>query len=124
MNLETPYRRPDRVAHQILQIIGEIASRNVDISHLGFVTFTKVDLTSDLKLANIFYSVIQPKFDIEKITERLNGQRSVFRKYLGAEMRIKYTPELKFFHDDALDYAEKLERVFKDIHSAEDEIDN
>lgn len=124
MNLDTPYRRPDRVAQQILQIIGEIASRNIDLTSLGFITFTKAEISSDLKQAKIFYSVIQPKLDLDKISGRLNRLSSAFRKYLGPELSIKSTPELHFYHDDSLEYADKLNKLLSNINPSEDDNDN
>ncbi len=115
MNLATPYRRPDRVAQQILEILGEIAARNIDLSHLGFITFTRVEITSDLKQAKIYFSVIQPKPDNSSVIERLNRLSSAFRKYLGPELRIKHTPELQFIHDESLEYAEKMNKLLSDL---------
>lgn len=114
MNNE-PYRRPDRVAQQILQIIGEIATKYIDLSYLGFITFSKVLLSNDLKYAKVFYSVIQPRYSQAELNEKLNHQASVFRKHLGAEMRIKHTPEIKFIHDESFEYAEKMNRLISQV---------
>jgi len=120
LNLATPYRRPDRVAHQILEILGEIATRNIDLSHLGFITFTRVEISNDLKQAKVFFSVIQPKPDLVYVAKRLNGLGSAFRKYLGPEMRIKHTPELQFIHDDSLEYADKMNKLLSELHSGDE----
>ncbi|MCK5330419.1 MAG: 30S ribosome-binding factor RbfA [Candidatus Marinimicrobia bacterium] len=124
MNSATPYRRPDRVAQQILQILGEIASRNIDLSTLGFVTFTSVRITSDLKQAKVFFSVIQPKPNFEVVTRKLNRLSSAFRKYMGPALRIKFTPELIFIHDESLEYSEKMNRLLSDLHHPRDENDS
>ncbi|MFH1852310.1 MAG: 30S ribosome-binding factor RbfA [Candidatus Neomarinimicrobiota bacterium] len=123
MNPETPYRRPDRVAQQILEIIGEISTRNINLKNFGFITFTKVQVTSDLKLAKVFYSVIEPKTEISAVTDHLNHMAGAFRKYLGPALKIKYTPELLFIHDESLEYAQKINQLFEDIH-ARDEADD
>ena len=67
-----PYSRSDRVGKQILNIISTIAVRNIDLSFLGFVTFTKVDISPDLKNAKIFYSVINKKVSDEDLDIAIN----------------------------------------------------
>ncbi len=123
MSPDTPYRRPERVAHQILQILGDITTRYIDISNLGFITFTHVHLANDLKYAKVYFSVINPVPNMESVTQRLNAMQSAFRKYLAAELKIRYTPELTFIHDETLEYAEKLDKIFDELHQQQENDD-
>lgn len=123
MNSALPYRRPERVAQQILQIIGEIAARNVDLSFLGFVTFTKVRISSDLKHAKVFFSVLRPVPDVVGVANRLNELSPAFRKYLGPQLHIRFTPELVFIHDEGPEYAEKIEQLFERLHTEQSDGD-
>ena len=43
MDHNKPYDRIDRVNNQILDILGDILIKHIDLSYLGFVTFTKID---------------------------------------------------------------------------------
>ena len=52
---------------------------------------------------------------MEKIDLELNSKAKAFRKYLGQNLRIKFTPELKFFYDDTNSYIEKIEKIFHDL---------
>ena len=58
MNSNKPYNRLDRINNQILDILSDIMMKNVDLSHLGFITFTSVDVAPDLRTAKIYYSVL------------------------------------------------------------------
>ena len=100
MSNERPYKRTDRVASEILSILGQIQTQYIDLSVLGFITFTHVSISKDLKNAKIFYSVVNNKKTMDKIDSQLNLKAKAFRKYLGQNLRIKFTPELKFFYDD------------------------
>ena len=51
MDYNKPYDRIDRVNNQILDILGDISVKHIDLSHLGFVTFTKIDTSRDLRIA-------------------------------------------------------------------------
>ena len=64
-----PFSRAERVSQQVLKTINEIISRDLDLRKYGFITFSSVKMTSDLKHANLYYSVINPKMNLEKVTE-------------------------------------------------------
>ena len=80
MDHNKPYDRTDRVNNQILGILGDILIKHIDISHLGFVTFTKIDTTRDLRIAKVYYSVLNPTFSKEKINIEINKFRRPFKK--------------------------------------------
>ena len=117
MKPERPFERTDRVANEIHSILGQIQNQYIDISYLGFVTFSKVIISPDLKHAKVFFGVVNKKKTIENITIELNKKSKAFRKYLGKELRIKFTPQLKFYYDDTMSYTEKLDTIF---HNLED----
>ena len=115
MRSERPYKRTDRVASEILNILGDIQTQYIDLSYLGFITFTHVLISKDLKNAKIFYSVVNNKKSMDKIDSELNSKAKAFRKYLGQNLRIKFTPELKFFYDDTNSYIQKIEKIFHNL---------
>lgn len=116
MKPEKPYKRTERIEQQILEILGEIKVRNIDLSHLGFITFTSAKIAPDLRQAKIFYSVIKPFIDTEDITAELNKLKGLFRKFLAPELHIKNIPELIFYHDETVEYTEKIDRLIDTIH--------
>ena len=100
MRSERPYKRTDRVANEIQTILGKIQTQFIDLSDLGFVTISNVIVSPDLKYAKIFFSVVQKKKPIKEIESNLNSKAKAFRKYLGQQLRIKFTPKLKFYYDN------------------------
>ena len=113
---ERPYKRTDRVANEIQYILGQVQTQFIDLSDLGFITFSSVTVSTDLKNAKVFFSVFQEKKSIPVIESEMNAKAKAFRKYLGQELRIKYTPQLKFFYDDTVSYAQKLDTIFHDLN--------
>lgn len=122
MKAEKPYKRTERIEHQLLEILGEINIRHIDLSHLGFITFTNAKITPDLRQAKIFFSVLKPRIDSEEITNELNLLKGSFRKFLAPELHIKNIPELTFYYDETIEYSEKMERIFDEIHVEPDDI--
>tara|TARA_B100001996_G_scaffold72352_1_gene53108 strand:+ start:2187 stop:2552 length:366 start_codon:yes stop_codon:yes gene_type:complete len=112
---ERPFERTDRVANEIHQIIGQIQNQYIDLSDLGFITFSKVIISPDLKHAKIFFGVMNNKKSVENITLELNKKSKAFRRYLGQELTIKFTPSLKFFYDDSISHVKRIDELFSQL---------
>jgi len=82
LRAQLPYKRTQRVGEQIQEILGEIALKYIDLSPFGFVTFTNVDLSPDFHLAKVYFSVYQPKKEIQDIERELNRLTKAFKKKL------------------------------------------
>ena len=117
MKAEKPYKRVDRVNNQILDILSNILIKNIDLSYLGFVTFTKVDTAPDLKSAKVYYSIVSPKFSDGHTEEEIRKKKKAFKKFMGPELKLKNTPDLKFYLDETMKYSEKIDRLLKDSNS-------
>lgn len=115
MNSIKPYSRKERVGVQVLASLSEIKLQYVNLSNLGLVTFTSVDVSPDLKTAKVFYSVLGKKKSSEAINIDMNKKRKAFKKYLGAKLQIRYTPDLKFYLDESLAYGEKISKLINSI---------
>ena len=113
MKSKKPYSRVERVNKQILDILSDILSKNIDLSFLGFVTFVKVDVSPDLKTANVFFSVLNPKISEKKLILELNKKRKAFKKFMGPQLQLRSIPDLRFYLDNSLEYGEKIERLIK-----------
>ena len=45
----------------------------------------------------------------------MDNRAKSFRKYLGQELRIKFTPELKFFYDETVAYTQKIDTIIQKL---------
>ena len=104
----------DRVGNQVLDILSGILTKDIDLSHLGFVTFTFVEVAPDLRSAKVFYSVLNRKKTDEAINIDINKKRKAFKKYMGPELQLKSTPELRFYYDESLIYDQKINKLLHD----------
>lgn len=114
-----PYSRSERVGKQILDIISSIAVRKIDLSSLGFVTFTKVDISPDLKNAKIYYSVLNKKISDQELDILLNKKQKAFKKFLGPELHLRTTPKIKFIIDQSSSYQKKIDSLLNEFHDSE-----
>ena len=117
MHQQLPFKRTDRVGQQIKSILGEIVLKHISLNQIGFVTFTSVDVSADLRNAKVFFSVLNPKIKIESIENEMNKFRKAFRKYLGIQLNTKNTPKLKFYFDDSHKFKEEIDKLLKEVKS-------
>ena len=110
-----PFSRSERVSQQVLKTINDILTREMDLRKYGFITFSSVKMTADLKHATLYYSVLNPTKNIEIINEELNLLVPVFRKFLSSSLNLRSTPTLKFFYDDSFEQFEKIDKLIKKI---------
>lgn len=110
-----PFSRAERVEKQLLKVVNELILHEIDIRKLGFITFSTVKVTSDLKHANIFFSVINPSRTVESIAKNLNELVPLFRKSLSQTIKLKTVPTLKFFYDDSFEQFQKINELMKKI---------
>lgn len=79
-----------------------------------FITVTVVRVSPDLGNAKVYLSIMNPG-DKASVLEKVKHQAGVIRRLLGNEIRrqVRVIPELSFFIDDSLDYADKIEELLK-----------
>lgn len=73
------------------------------------VSVTIVRMSPDLKVAKVYLSFFGAK-DNEALLKHINEIQGDIRRRLGMVMKnqLKYIPELHFYLDDSLDYAEEI----------------
>jgi len=83
-------------------------------SHFGglFITVTVVRVSPDLGSAKAYLSIMD-KVDKKAVVKEINGRQGLLRKFLGESVgkQLRRTPELFFYLDDSLDYAEKINKL-------------
>ena len=124
MNNKKPYNRVDRVGNQILDILSSILIKYIDLSNLGFITFTYVRVSPDLKNAKVFYSILDSKKTDEEINIAINQKRKAFKKYMGPQLQLKSTPDLRFFRDESILYENKINQMLLKLNISEDKDDS
>tara|TARA_B100000242_G_C42733112_1_gene342193 strand:- start:119 stop:487 length:369 start_codon:yes stop_codon:yes gene_type:complete len=114
LNSNKPYKRVDRINRQILEILSDILIKNIDLSYLGFITFTSVDVAPDLRTAKVFYSILSGKLPDSKVDVEINKKQKAFKKFMSPQLSLRYTPDIRFILDETLAYSEKIDNLLKD----------
>ena len=73
-------------------------------------------MTDDLKIAKIYISFLENKKTVDELILVLKDKTKLIRYYVGMELNLKYIPELRFYNDDTMQYAEKINKLINKIH--------
>jgi ribosome-binding factor A len=102
------------------EVIAEEVARLKD-PRLGFVTVTGVDTAPDLRSARVYYSVLGDEAEQRDTQEALERSAPHIRYEVGRQVRLKYTPELRFETDEAIDRGLRMEQLLRDLREEQDE---
>jgi len=97
--------------------MGSLLLRELNDPTLGFITVTEVRMTPDLRLAKIYVSIFGSEEIRQKTMRYLEGQIPHVRGILGSHVRLKFTPAVQFYLDETMEKVERLEKIFKQIHT-------
>ncbi len=112
------FSRNQRLGNQILRTLSELIRFESKDPRLHDVSLTAVDLSRDLSVARVYFSVIDPNEDPAPVAEGLERAAGFLRGKLGRAIKVRHVPELRFVHDDS---AEQAVRISELIDNAVDE---
>jgi ribosome-binding factor A len=104
-------KRSARVGEKLLREIAELIEHRVKDPRLRGVTLTGVNMSSDLKYARVYFSVLGEESRPEDALTGFTSARGFIRREIGARMELRYVPDLEFRHDTSLEHGEKMERL-------------
>jgi ribosome-binding factor A len=113
----TESTRQLKVAKLIQKELGDLFQRDGS-SYYGnaFVTLTKVKMSPDLGLAKVYLSFMLVE-NKKQLLETLSSHTKEIRKSLGERIRkqVRIIPDLQFYIDDNLEYANQMDELFAKI---------
>src|SRR5207302_8021421 len=111
--------RPDRVADQIRSELADLLAREVHDPGVGFVTLTRVQVSADIQQARVFYTTLGDEPSRRNSGRALERAAPFLRRQIGALLRLKRVPELKFLYDDSIAGQDRIEQLLNEIHASD-----
>lgn len=115
--------RTEKVGNLIRQEMSILLTNQFSDISPNLITVTHVRMSDDLSVAKIYLSVWQRMEEVSQTFERLEEHKKNIRYELSKILRnhFKVMPELIFYRDDSMDYAEKINGILKKIESEKQE---
>ncbi len=105
-------RAGELVRHALVEILREEDFADPALAGVS-VTVTEVRVSPDLRHATVF---VEPLGGVHapEVVEGLNRHSKFLRGRLGHAIDLRFTPDLKFLHDESFDEAARMSRLFDD----------
>jgi ribosome-binding factor A len=111
-------RAGELIRHSLVEILREEDITDSALEGVS-VTVTEVRMSPDLRHAVAFVEPLGGGHAAE-VVEALNRHAKFLRGRLGRGIDMKFTPDLKFLHDESFDEAQRMSRLFDDPRVRQD----
>jgi len=102
------FSRNQRLGNQVLRTLNELLRFETKDPRLKLVSLTAVELSRDLSVARVYFSMLDPNGDPKPVQDGLERASGFLRSRLGREIKIRHVPELRFAHDDSAAEAQRI----------------
>ena len=111
------YGRSARVSSEMQKELSFILQREISDPRLGFVTINEVEVSKDLAVAKIYFTVLNSDTAGKKAHVKvLNELAPVIRHELAKRMRLRHISELRFYYDDSFDTGMRVAELLSDVN--------
>ena len=114
-----PFARSERVGGKIQKVLSELLHKSIQDPRLEMVTITGVRMTTDLKIAKIYFSTPKGESDAKRVSEGFKSSRGYIKRILASQLGLRYMPDLQFYYDESFDYGAQIEKLLKSVKSTE-----
>ena len=106
--------RQQKIARLIQKELGDIFQKQTQATRGVLVSVSAVRISPDLSIAKVYTSIF-PSDKAEKVMQILEEEKKAIRGELGRQVasQLRIVPELNFYLDSTLDYAEHIDELLK-----------
>lgn len=102
--------RHARVGKVIIRALAEVFNEQNFQSESMMITFSEVKMSTDLRVAHIYFRYITigsaREVTLEEATTFLQQQAGLIRRQLASRVYLKFLPQLRFHYDERLGKAQ------------------
>ncbi|HEX9049016.1 MAG TPA: 30S ribosome-binding factor RbfA [Anaeromyxobacter sp.] len=114
----TTHSRPARVAEEFRQELGAIVARGLkDPRITGFITLTGAKMAPDLKEITVYLSIHAGEAERERTLEGLRAAATFLQREVSRNLKLRWTPHLRFVYDESVERGDRIERLLKEAHA-------
>lgn len=119
-----PFSRSDRVSGQIQKVLSDILKKRIKDPRLEMTTITEVNMSSDLRMARIYFTTPGSKKSIEEAMEGFKSAHGYVKRALASQLGLRYMPDLKFLYDGSFNYGSSIDKIIEAINTENEQNNN
>ena len=103
----------DRITADVRLAMSEILREVKDPRVSKMLSIIKADVSNDLSYATFYVSAIEGKEKTVESVKALKGAAGYIRRELGARVKMRKVPEVRFIADDSLEISANISKVIE-----------
>jgi ribosome-binding factor A len=112
------HTRPARVAEEFRHELSIVLARGLkDPRVTGFVTITGAKMGPDLKDITVYVSIHAEEAERERTLEGLRAAAAYLQREVSRNLKLRYTPHLRFVYDESVARGDRIERLLKEART-------
>ena len=112
-----PSKRHQRVRELIKRTLGEILRRELSPENCGLVTINEVGVANDLQSATVFVGILGSDAQRRAGAKQLQRHRGHFQYLLGQQVKLRYTPVVRFRVDDSIERGNRVLEIIEELEN-------
>ncbi len=108
-------KRSAKVADAIRVELATLLVSKVRDPNLQGVSISRVDVTDDLSIARIFFTVLDNQKGVKSAGKGLERAKGFMRSHIAKTLNLRFTPALQFRYDETAQKVEELDTIFQEI---------
>lgn len=112
-----------RISARILERAAHCLQFEIRDPRASFVTITRVELSNDLALAKIYYSVLGDEGDRSKVAHMLEHATGFVQRQVARVLHMRRIPTMRFVYDDSIETAAALDQLIREARERDRRID-
>jgi ribosome-binding factor A len=93
--------------------LGEL--RDPRVSGIASISITGVSVSADLSHAKVFVDVMGDAREIANVMAGLEASQTAVRSLVGARIKLRKTPSIRFFRDESIERGHRIEKVLAEL---------
>ena len=93
-----------------------LARGEVHDPKIGFITLTRVQVTSDLQIARVYYTSLGDAAARKDTQKALDRATPFVRRQIGSRLQLRRVPEIEFRFDESIAHQDRIEQILQELH--------
>ncbi len=111
-----------RVTSDIKIALSDILREVKDPRVSKLLSIVKLDVSGDMSYAKVYVSAIEGREKTVESVKALKNAAGYIRRELGARLKLRKVPELRFVADDSIEISANISRIVNSFDKKEEEV--
>lgn len=109
-------KRVNRISEEIKKVVSQLLVNGLKDPRINTMTsVTKVEVTNDLRYANIYISVLGDEKSKDDTLRGLKSAKGFIRSTIGKEVDLRYAPEPIFKLDESIEISINMSKLIDEV---------